>query len=228
MRGLGSRPPEKGCVASWSLVKLAGGKSLDAWLAGPYVGVYVHCQRYPKPCLKMYCGPNTACVGCEEKLRIEWRAYLPFYATDACIPTVAALSRDAVAALDKAKLHDQVKIGRGPRDKDALWVAPILAPRRFDTTLKERQVGQDICDWLPVMFKMRDVITGDNIRHGVLGEEPRVVTDPANELDVETLVVRGAIGLAGGEQPAAISREARNEYFVRMNGRGKNGKAEHS
>jgi hypothetical protein len=220
MRGIGEAPPEKGEVGNWSLIKLSGGQSLEAWLAGPWVGVWCHMSKKMKPCLHRYGLMKRDCPGCVGKVRIDWRAYQPVYATEMQIPTVAAFSRDAIAAVDRLELHAQVRIGRGPRDTDALYVAPVLKPRKFDTTLKARQVEQDICDWLPVMWRLSGVITGDIVRRGPVGNDSPPVSDPAPENDARTIAVRGEIGLHEIDQPPAISMKNRNEVFAKMHRNG--------
>lgn len=168
----GERPPEEKTVGHWLTQKLKRGTKLAAHVAGNCVGVTVHCGKPSKPCMRRYLGAGAKCFGCDNGIRKDWLGYQPFYRELDGRPIVCTFHKDMIERLDKLTLHQRVEIGQEDADNVGLWLRAEKG-MLYSTTLNARKIGADIAGWLPVLWKLRGVIT----REMLLSAGPEVTSD---------------------------------------------------
>lgn len=159
----GREPPEEGCVRHWNTLKVAHRSEVTCFIAGAAVGVEVHFGAQSKPCLRVYCGAKRKCWGCDAQLRRGWLAYLPVYLASDESACVAAFHTGMKERLRVVGLHQRVKIGREEARNSGLWIR-AEGQVRYNASDPARQGGADVAEWLPTLWKLKDVITPDMLR----------------------------------------------------------------
>lgn len=163
----GKRPLERTKVRHWKTADIKKGQTQFGYIAGSAVVVSAHGSRRSKPCLREYFGQAHGCVGCTQMIGKCQLAYQPYYCAITDKPTVAVFHEDMFARLDSYKLHQKVKIGRPDvGDNPGLWICSEKG--KYESPPVAHQGEADICEWLPILFKMRDQITGDQLRCGAV------------------------------------------------------------
>jgi len=225
MAVIGGKPQEREKPNHWTTGNPDPGKWFIGHIAGPAVCVRVHCSKRSRACVKLYKGQLAQCEGCKNTLRLEWVWYLPLYRETDNARVVTLHHRECQETLESIRLHQQVRIGRGPKDTDATWCAPIPNGPRYSGAMSDRQVDADICDWLCVLWKMRDVLKGDEIRRGILPDvsepqspavqlPPLVTLENVEERTAMLPLIKERLGLMpSGEKPNSL--EERNDAWAR-------------
>lgn len=174
----GKKNPGGGGKRTWHHVSCKGGQNFEGWVAGDAVCVDSHHVGATRPCLKRYFGEEHPCAGCDEPSRVIEQYYLPLYRRLDGRPVVVILQSDQLDMLQALKCHQHVKVGRTEEHRIGMYVSPMLSPSKWTTTLDERKVKADISDWLPILWGMVGVITGDIIRRGPIGNEVEIEPPP--------------------------------------------------
>lgn len=161
----GRKPQGGGKVGHWMTAKVKKGSQFNGHVAGPCIGVEVHCGSQSKPCLKFYLGSSVECPGCKNNQRRGWLGYQPLYRWLDGKPVVAWFHEDQQDRLDVLKHGDHVLVGREDADNAGNWIRKEKGPA-FTTRLPVREVDADISDWLPTIFRLKGVLTGEHLRGG--------------------------------------------------------------
>jgi hypothetical protein len=171
MAASGRRPPEEQTVRHWKTLKVNKNSQVTAFIAGPCVGVDVHNAKKTMPCLKKYLGGTHACAGCGAGLRHDWVCYQPVYLAITDGAHVGLFHKDMFPRLDKVQKHARVLIGRPEGDNPGLWVREEKGGS-YSGDNPAHQAAADICDWLPVLWKLRGVMTAELVRGGPVAASP--------------------------------------------------------
>ena len=171
MSAKGERPREGVQKINWQLVRDKGKVNFAAWVAGPVVGVLIHRERKPKPCLTHYTGLK-ACPGCEKRLAIGWYGFQPLYRDPDHAPMLAAFMSTHLALLDLLDHRDPVTIGREDGPGNGMWIRRNLKGEKLQTAIPERK-SEQCCAWiLPQIFGLVGRISGEQILHGKFDGPP--------------------------------------------------------
>lgn len=228
---IGKRPQGGGRPAHWLTQKVLRGKIFNGHIAGPCIGVEVHCGVQTKPCLKCYVDPKADCVGCNHRLRRDWLGYQPVYRWIDGKPVVVTIHIDQQDRVERFVHGDHVLIGREDQDNAGIWIRKDKGPA-FESTLPARQTNADISDWLPTLWRLCGIITGAMLRNGA--DVPGVIIGEGAAMDPNAK--RGVVtDRAWAEAPAelramALENNARleREKQLRRNGASTlNGDGEH-
>ena len=195
MATIGGKPPEGKHSAHWHTGNPAEGKHYLAWVAGPAVLVRVHNSKRTRACLKAYRGESSVCEGCVHTLKLDWVYYLPLYREIDNARVVTIHRKGCSDVLEGLRLHQQVRIGRGTRKEDGTWVAPITGGVSYASGAADRQLDADICDWLPVLWKLTKELSGETIRRGCLAAAGGTVDDLQKELELSVPIIKRNLGL---------------------------------
>lgn len=180
MASRGEKPREGVQKINWQLVRDKGKLKISAWIAGPVVGVLIHRERKPKPCLAHYTGTKN-CPGCEKRLVIGWYGFQPLYRDPDHAPILAAFMPVHLALLDTVDHGDPVLIGREDGPGNGMWVQRRVKDDRMKTAIPERKVDQ-CCAWiLPQIFGYVGRISGEQILHGKYDAPPVATTHKAKQ-----------------------------------------------
>lgn len=195
MATVGGKPPEGKQAAHWHTGNPAEGKHFLAWVAGPAVLARVHNSKRTKACVRAYRGDGAACEGCVHTLKLDWVYYLPLYREIDDARVVTIHRRGCGEVLEGLRLHQQVRIGRGVRKEDGTWVAPIAGGKSYASGSADRQRDQDICDWLPVLWKLGKELSGETIRRGCMMASSPGEVAVADELAMSIPLIKRNLGL---------------------------------
>lgn len=166
----GGRPSERKKIRIWATRQPAPGKSWEGWTAGLPVRVCAHIAPRTKVCVKKYLGEKALCMGCGGGLRRDDVFYQPLYSEVDDVAVVVLFHYDQFDLLDCLPTHTKVKVGRGTSPNRGSYIKRLVGEPLYSTDREDRQAPQDICDWLPLLWKLGNVITGDMIRRGPLDE----------------------------------------------------------
>lgn len=164
----GGRPPGKGEIRSWKSLKLAAGASVRGWLCGPIIGVTVHEDDRTKPCLRAYIGATVPCPGCERNLRLGWRGFVPFYRYEDAKPCLVTIHDDSLAVAEKIGHLKLCIFARGTDKYDSVWVREMDKQDKYQSAFEAKRQPQIITGFLPTLFGMKGVITGEQLWRGPL------------------------------------------------------------
>lgn len=161
----------------WRTDKLDPGQAFDGWLAGD--GLCVQCHEAPmtKPCIKRYTGFDSPCPGCASRLGLVDIIFVPVYRDIVLSRNVVPLRYAAAKFIEKFPLHHCVVVTR-PKGRNE--------GRRIETRAKamafpggpEHQMPACIAEWLPVLWRYTDRITGTHLLNG-----PVFDTDPVKTME---------------------------------------------
>jgi len=228
---LGERPLERGRPSHWVTQKLKRGEKVNGHIAGPCIGVQVHCGPQSRPCLKCYLGATADCTGCNHHLRRDWLGYQPLYRWVDGKSVVVTLHVDQIDRLEVLRHGDHVLLGREDADNAGVWIRKEKGPS-FTTTLAAKSVDADICDWLPVLWRMRGILTGAMVRGGPV-IPPATGVPPLKPSDGRRLgVVSQEAWASAPEELRAIARvqeqeRVRNAWNRARGAESLNGDSEH-
>lgn len=170
MPARGGRPHEGGSVRTWTHVGAAPGTEWLGWIAGDAIGVRCHVGDDPSSaCLRHYLGQQTGCARCAKHHRLEWLWYQPIWRESDWKPVVVIFHEDQLDVLDRLKVLQQVTVGRGKEKKSGMFVRPILRGAKFETSMDWKRKPQCIADFLPSLWKMRGLLTGELLLSGGSG-----------------------------------------------------------
>lgn len=210
-------------------VDAQAGEKWNAWVAGPAVGVETHYCSRTVPCLRKYLGKKIECEGCSKPVPLDFSYYLPLYRCIDSRPVVVILHRDQQDTLETLKHHQHVVVGRTKEKYVGLYVSPILAAQKFQTTLDWKMGEAKIEEFLPTLWKMRGVISAEMILRGplledklpLLGDEPeRKKLLPAAEVELGAAVVGQNFVVAGENGPRPLEGDVA-EVYKRLKSRAK-------
>lgn len=229
--GIRGRAPEGKKSIHWRTEKIPCGESRNAWVAGDAIAVTVHTKLPSKACLKAYCGVLTECPGCAARIGVDGLWYLPVYLAPAGEERIIWFHRDQETTLAKLKHQDSVSVLRPKAKNEGLQICKRPKPELYHARSKVHEMPQCIAEALVTLWGYRDRLRPDQLLSGPLHEgsdngmsleeKPREIAD---KLALQTLLARGAIGAAGGEQPTALAKDSVDELNRRFVDAAKNGK----
>lgn len=220
----GGRPTERKKIRIWTTRQPLPGKSWTGWTAGLPVRVCAHIAPRTKACVKKYLGEKALCMGCGGGLRRDDVFYQPLYAEVDDTAVVVLFHYDQFDLLDCLPTHSKVKVGRGTSPNRGAYIKREHGEPLYSTDREDRQAPQDICDWLPLLWKLGSVLTGDMIRRGPLDESaptetlgtPTLAAKVEKMMDTMEFKVEEALEDIGSLPPgeAKKRRQKRNEDFI--------------
>lgn len=225
----GAKPPEENRGTNWLHTDCEPGKSWTGWIAGDAVGVDTHYCFRTIPCLKRYYGKHAPCEGCTANKPVDFSYYQPLYRHFDSRPVVVILHKDQQDILNRVKFHELVTIGRTSEDFTGLYMARLMKPEPFETTLTWKKVPQDIAAYLPTLWRLRGVIDGETLLRGplvpepltLLGDEmPRKPLSSDDTVKVSAAVVSQNFVVAGEDGPRPLAGDMADVY-ERLKSRGK-------
>ena len=163
---IGRRPLEKESVGHWTSARVKAGEYFDGWIAGPMVGVEIHNASVSKPCLKLYCGHLAECPGCKAGLKTGWIGYLPIYRSSDLRPVVVVTRADMLEVIESLEHLAGVRIGRNEGKSEPVWVRANPGLARFTSAMAYKMKPQSCTDWLPILWRYRELISAEQIERG--------------------------------------------------------------
>lgn len=188
MASTGAKPREGGKPPSWSTAQPERGKNYLAWVAGPAMCVHAHIKNPTRCCLKKYIPGVVDCPGCRGTSRVDVVYYLPLYRETNGERIVVLFQRRWGEIIEPLRTHEQVRIGKGSRDNDGVWIAPAKGGEMYNPPSRDREEDADISDWLPRLWGYSDSINAFMVRSGGIQtvEVAAPVAAPVLAAEVET------------------------------------------
>lgn len=134
----------------WTFIRTKPNTAWEAWIAGSLVWVHGHHVGAHKGCLRILSNDALPCKYCGVFKEREM-GYLPVYDRN-LKQCVIGIGKDMRAGVERFKLHDPVKIKKGPEKTD-----PIIVERKDWTDARtfsnpRMQKAQDIEPWCVLLW----------------------------------------------------------------------------
>jgi len=215
MQSRGKRPGKGHIAGHWTFEKVNHKDKWNAWIAGPVHGVWVHLIGQSKPCLRVICGTQAKCSGCENHIRLQWLGYLPLWRYDGK-PVVVGVKEFALEGIERIPLHAEVQVSRGNEYHDAVEILDLRTRERYYSSLPDRQRPADLCGWLCQLWRAPEL--EPHLRRSL--DDQAVAVDPLPDALPAASTMLGSTAWVDGVADALAKSEANVDLHELMKKRG--------